>query len=50
MDVESLLDRMDVNLASHASHLHAWVPGTAVHDYGDVLVTDSGCRTTRSIK
>jgi len=42
MNVESLLVRMDDNLASHASYLHAWVPGAEIRDFGDVLLTDSG--------
>ncbi|MFC7449757.1 GNAT family N-acetyltransferase [Rhodococcus daqingensis] len=39
---DDLLEAMELNLASHASHLHPKVDGARVLDPGDILIADSG--------
>lgn len=42
LDEADLMDRMERNLAEHASHLHRSMTGAAVTEAGDLLVADSG--------
>ena len=37
-----LLDRMELNLAEHASHLHRTLAGARVIESGDLVIADSG--------
>jgi ribosomal protein S18 acetylase RimI-like enzyme len=39
---DDLLKRMELNLAEHASHLHASIKGAAVVRAADVIIADSG--------
>ncbi|MET4614388.1 GNAT superfamily N-acetyltransferase [Rhodococcus sp. PvR044] len=39
---DDLVEAMDLNLASHAAHLHPTVAGATVYESGDILIADSG--------
>ncbi|MGW6379391.1 GNAT family N-acetyltransferase [Rhodococcus sp. NPDC055112] len=39
---ENLMEAMELNLASHAAHLHPTVAGARVHEPGDIVIADSG--------
>ncbi|EME22430.1 GNAT family N-acetyltransferase [Rhodococcus triatomae] len=41
-DMDRLLQAMDANLASHASHLHPALAGAGVYSTDDLVVADSG--------
>ncbi|MGY3677611.1 hypothetical protein ACVWXU_001234 [Streptomyces sp. TE33382] len=42
LNAADLMGRMERNLAEHACHLHRSMPGAAVTEADDLLVTDSG--------
>lgn len=42
VDAAQLLRWSELNLAGHAAHLHAFVPGASVQRFGDFQVSDSG--------